>query len=69
MRDGTIAGGDHVNVHRDAADTWTISTSPDEVDAVTGRTIHHDKAFCKGNGNLYHLPLHFSIRSSVPLAP
>lgn len=69
LRDGTIAGGDLVNVHRDAADTWTVSTTPDEIDSVTGATIHHDKAYCKGNGKLYHLPLHFSIRSSVPLSP
>jgi hypothetical protein len=69
LRDGTVAGGDLVNVHRDAADTWTITTSPDEIDALTGQTIHHDKAYCKGNGKLYHLPLHFSVRSSVPLTP
>jgi hypothetical protein len=69
LRDGTIAGGDQVNVHRDAADTWTISTLPDEIDLVTGQTIHHDKGFCKGNGQLYHIPLHFSVKSSVPLSP
>jgi len=69
MKDGTVAGADSLNVHRDAADTWTISTSPDEIDAVTGQTIHHDKGYCKGNGKLYHIPLHFSVRSSVPLSP
>lgn len=69
LRDGTVAGGDLLNVHRDAADTWTVTTTPDEIDAVTGATIHHDKAYCKANGKLYHLPLHFSIRSSVPLSP
>ena len=62
-------GADLVNVHRDAADTWTVSTTPDEIDAVTGQTIHHDKAYCKGNGKLYHIPLRFTIRSSVPLTP
>ena len=45
------------------------TTTPDEIDAVTGHTIHHDKAYCKGNGKLYHIPLHFTIRSSVPLSP
>jgi hypothetical protein len=69
LNDGTITGADLVNVHRDAADTWTITTTPDEIDPLTGQTIHHDKAYCKGNGKLYHIPLHFSIRSSVPLSP
>ena len=69
LRDGTIAGGDLLTVHRDAADTWTVSTTPDEIDPLTGATIHHDKAYCTGNGKLYHLPLRFSIRSSVPLSP
>ena len=67
---GDIAtGADLVNVHRDAADTWTVTTAPDEIDAVTGQTIHHDKAYCKGNGKLYHIPLRFTIKSSVPLSP
>ena len=69
LNDGTVTGADLVSVHRDAADTWTVTTPPDEIDAVTGQTIHHDKAYCKGNGKLYHIPLHFSIRSSVPLSP
>lgn len=69
LNDGTVTGADLVNVHRDAADTWTVTTTPDEIDALTGQTIHHDKAYCRGNGQLYHLPLHFSIRSSVPLTP
>jgi hypothetical protein len=67
--DGTATGSDFVNVHRDASDTWTVTTTPDEIDAVTGQTIHHDKAYCKGNGKLYHIPLRFSIRSSVTLSP
>jgi hypothetical protein len=67
--DGTFIGGDFVNVHRDAADTWTVTTTPDEIDAITGQTIHHDKAYCRGNGKLYHIPLRFTIRSSRPLTP
>ena len=66
---GTPIGADLVNVHRDAADTWTVTTTPDEIDAFTGQTIHHDKAYCRGNGKLYHIPLRFSIKSSVPLTP
>lgn len=69
LNDGTVTGADLVSVHRDAADTWTVTTTPDEIDGLTGQTVHHDKAYCRGNGQLYHLPLHFSIRSSVPLAP
>ena len=69
LPDGTATGADLVNVHRDAADTWTVTTTPDEIDALTGQTIHHDKAYCKGNGKLYHIPLHFTIESSVPLTP
>jgi hypothetical protein len=67
--DGTLTGADLVNVHRDAADTWTVTTTPDEIDAVTGQTIHHDKAYCRGNGKLYHIPLRFTIRSSRALTP
>ena len=37
------------------------------IDLATGQTIHHDKAYCKGNGKLYHMPLRVTIRSSVPL--
>ena len=69
LSDGTLTGADLVNVHRDAADTWTVTTTPDEIDAFTGQTIHHDKAYCRGNGKLYHIPLHFTIESSVPLTP
>jgi hypothetical protein len=67
--DGTFAGADDVTVHRDAADTWTVTSQPDEIDPNTGATIHHDKAYCKGNGKLYHFPIHFSIRTSRGLTP
>jgi hypothetical protein len=67
LRDGTVTNADQVNVHRDAADLWTVTTLPDEVDA-DGNVVHHDKAYCKGNGKLYHMPLRLTIRSSVPLA-
>jgi hypothetical protein len=69
LRDGTATGADRVRVHRDAADTWSVSTDADEIDSVTGQTIHHDKAYCKGNGKLYHIPLRFTIRSSTALTP
>jgi len=62
-------GADDVSVHRDAPDTWTVTSQADEVDAVTGNTIHHDKAYCKGNQKMYHMPLHFSIKTSRALTP
>lgn len=68
-RNGVATGADFVNVHRDAADVWTVSTLPDEVDPLTGEIIHHDKAYCAGNGALYHLPLRFTIRSTTALSP
>ena len=68
LTDGTATHADLVQVHRDAADSWTVTTLPDELDA-SGHTIHHDKAFCRGNGKLYHMPLHFTIKSSAPLSP
>jgi hypothetical protein len=69
LNNGTVTGADLVNVHRDAADQWTVSTLPDEIDALTGQITHHDKAYCAGNGTLYHLPLRFTIQSSTPLSP
>ena len=66
---GAFAGADDVVVYRNSADTWTVSSRPDEIDPVTGQTIHHDKAYCKGNGQLYHMPVNFVIKSSVALTP
>jgi hypothetical protein len=68
LTDGTVTGADRVRVRRDSANTWTVSTDPDEVTAA-GDTIHHDKAYCKGNGVLYHVPLRFTIKSSTALTP
>ena len=68
LNDGTVTGADFVQVHRDAADSWTVSTAPDETDA-NGQVVHHDRAYCKGIGKLYHMPVHFTIKSSVPLSP
>ncbi len=67
LQDGTIAGADLVQVYRSAADTWIVSTQPDEVDASTGRVTHHDKAYCRNNGKLYHMPFRLAIRTNVPL--
>jgi hypothetical protein len=66
--DGTPTNADSVQVHRDASDSWTVTTLPDELDA-NGHVVHHDKAYCRGNGKLYHMPVHFTIKSSVPLSP
>lgn len=67
--DGSAINADYVNVHRDAADTWTVTTQADEIDPLSGQTIHHDRAYCKGNGKLYHMPLRLTIKSSAPLTP
>lgn len=70
LNDGvTYVGADDVQVYRNSSDTWTVSSIPNEVDPVTGQTIYHDKAYCRGNGKLYHMPLHFAIKSSAPLTP
>src|SRR5688572_3365818 len=58
VRNGVPTGADMVNVHRDGLDTWTVSTLPDTI--VSGDTIHRDKAYCAGNGALYHIPLRFT---------
>ena len=70
LNDGvTYVGADDVQVYRNASDTWTVTSIPNEVDPVTGQTIYHDKAYCRGNGKLYHMPVHFAIKSSIPLTP
>jgi hypothetical protein len=69
LNTGVLTGADDVVVHRNSTDTWTVTTMPDEIDPVTGQTIHHDKAYCRGNGQLYHMPLNFVIKSSVALTP
>jgi hypothetical protein len=69
LNTGVLTGADDVVVYRNSPDTWTVVTMPDEIDPVTGQTIHHDKAYCRGNGRLYHMPLSFVIKSSVALTP
>lgn len=69
LNTGAFAGADDVVVYRNSADTWTVTSTPDEIDPVTGQTIHHDKAYCRGNGRLYHMPVNFVIKSSVVLTP
>src|SRR4051794_7200405 len=32
LNNGTVTNADLVNVHRDGADTWTVTTKPDEID-------------------------------------
>lgn len=69
LTNGTYAGADDVVVYRNSADKWTVTSMPDEIDPVTGQTIHHDKAYCRGNGKLYHMPLSFVIKSATALTP
>jgi hypothetical protein len=71
LNDGvTYVGADDVQVSRNlVGDTWTVASQPDEIDPVTGLTIHHDKAYCRGNGKLYHVPVSFVIKASTAPNP
>jgi hypothetical protein len=66
-QDGIIVGADSVRVTRTASDTWQVVTVPDEINASTGETIHHDKAWCRGNGKLYHMPVRLTIKTAAAL--
>jgi hypothetical protein len=57
LGDGTVTGADSVLVTRVNATTWSIQTQP----------APNDKAYCKNTGVLYHLPVQFTLVSSVPL--
>lgn len=57
LGDGTPTNGaDSVIVTRTAIDTWVVTTQP----------APNDKAYCKATGQLYHIPVRFTI---VRLAP
>ena len=59
LGDGTSTNGaDSVIVTRTAADTWVVTTQP----------APNDKAYCKADGQLYHIPVSFTVVSSRPLA-
>ena len=52
LPDGTTpTGADKVIVTRTKADTWTVQTQP----------YPNDKAYCLGDGQLYHVPVRFTI--------
>jgi len=58
MRDQvTPSGADQVNVTRTSANTWLVQTQP----------YPNDKAFCLGDGQLYHVPVSFTVVSDRPL--
>jgi hypothetical protein len=56
--DPAANGSDSVVVTRTAVDTWQVSTQP----------APNDRAYCKADGKLYHIPVSFTIVSSRPLA-
>lgn len=56
QKDGTITDADSVIVSRMSDDTWVVSTQP----------APNDKAYCKADGLLYHIPVRLTI---VRLAP
>ena len=47
----TPSGADEVIVTRTSADTWVVQTQP----------YPNDKAFCMGDGQLYHVPVHLTV--------
>jgi hypothetical protein len=47
----TPSGADQVIVTRTSANSWVVQTQP----------YPNDKAFCLGDGHLYHVPVHFTI--------
>lgn len=69
LRDGTVTGADQVRVTRVDQSTFLVESLSDEMNATTGETIHHDKAWCERSGQLYHLPLRLIIHNVVPLYP
>jgi hypothetical protein len=53
----TPSGADQVNVTRTSANSWVVQTQP----------YPNDKAFCLGDGHLYHVPVNFTIVTDRPL--
>ena len=54
--DGTPTGADKVQVTRIAEGEWLVTTQP----------YPDDKAYCQGDGQLYHVPVRFSITRLAP---
>ena len=48
---------DDVIVTRTTANTWVVQTQP----------APNDKAFCLGDGQLYHVPVHLTVVTDQPL--
>jgi len=53
----TPSGADQVIVTRTSANTWVVQT----------QDYPNDKAYCLGDGQLYHVPVHFTIVASRAL--
>lgn len=53
----TPSGADQVTVTRTSANSWVVATQP----------YPNDKAFCLGDGQLYHVPVRFTIVASRAL--
>ena len=49
--DQTPSGADQVLVTRTSANTWAVQTQP----------APNDKAYCVGDGQLYHVPVHLTV--------
>jgi hypothetical protein len=55
--DGTYLGGDSVNVTRVDESTWLVAS----------QDYPNNKAYCNNTGQLYHLNVQFTVKSSYPL--
>ena len=53
----TPSGANQVNVTRTSANSWHVQTQP----------FPNDKAFCLGDGRLYHVPVDFTVIADRPL--
>jgi hypothetical protein len=53
----TPSGANQVNVTRTSANNWHVQTQP----------YPNDKAYCLGDGRLYHVPVDFTVVADRPL--
>jgi hypothetical protein len=57
VRQGVPVDGDQVMVTRVAPDTWRVQTQP----------APNDRAYCAANGQSYHMPVDFTIKTNRSL--
>jgi hypothetical protein len=57
LLDGTLTGGDSVKVTRTSANSWLVETQP----------YPANKAYCRADGQTYHVAARFTVVSATPL--